>query len=218
MKHKSEQEIRGTSLASSTQDECQSQKQSVAENALTHNPSFENQTEKTRTQESGSDGADVSKGRPMSPSTLALMCDEQDTVFSTDASPNRLEVHNNLSSQLPLEQGMTEAYAEQERIVLTKFRDCLNRLITLGEIKETKYSSLARTVSANENDLTSNDTSNVRTETRNQQLVSNGVSIHPQRASAVVTQTASAVHNIPSIRTITPAENGDVRTKRERDL
>ncbi|KAL0410644.1 UNVERIFIED_CONTAM: protein tesmin/TSO1-like CXC 5 [Sesamum latifolium] len=133
---------RGTSLASSTQDECQSQKQSVAENALTHYPSFENQTEKTRTQESGSDGADISKGRPMSPSTLALMCDEQDTVFTTAASPNRLEVHNNVSSQLPLEQGMTEAYAEQERIVLTKFRDCLNRLITLGEIKGKFISSL----------------------------------------------------------------------------
>ncbi|KAK4415455.1 protein tesmin/TSO1-like CXC 5 [Sesamum alatum] len=213
------EDSRETSLASSTQDECQSQKQSVAENALTHYPSSENQTGKTRPQESGSDGADVLKGRPMSPSTLALMCDEQDTVFTTAASPNRLEVHNNVSSQLPLEQGMTEAYEEQERIVLTKFRDCLNRLITLGEIKETRYSSLARMVSANEKDLTSNDTPNVRTETRNQQLVSNGVAIHPQRTtSAVITQTAAAVHNIPSIRTITPAENGDVRTKRERDL
>lgn len=78
----------------------------------------------------------------MSPSTLALMCDEQDTMFTTAASPNRLEVHYNVSSQLPLEPGTTEAYEEQERIVLTKFRDCLNRLITLGEIKG-KFSSFA---------------------------------------------------------------------------
>lgn len=71
----------------------------------------------------------------MSPSTLALMCDEEDAMFTAAASPNRLEVHNNVSSQLPLEHRAAEAYEEQERIILTKFRDCLNRLITLGEIK-----------------------------------------------------------------------------------
>lgn len=76
----------------------------------------------------------------MSPSTLALMCDEQDAMFTAAASPNRLEVQNNVSSQLPIENRATEAYEEQERIILTKFRDCLNRLITLGEIKG-KFSS-----------------------------------------------------------------------------
>ncbi|KAK4391676.1 protein tesmin/TSO1-like CXC 5 [Sesamum angolense] len=90
--------------------------------------------QKDNPEESGSDGADVSKGRPMSPSTLALMCDEANTIFTTTASIGSV-AHNNVSSQLPDEQGLTEAYVEQERIVLTKFRDCLNRLITLGEIK-----------------------------------------------------------------------------------
>lgn len=70
----------------------------------------------------------------MSPSTLALMCDEGDTMFTSNNSSDGLVVHNS-SSQLPSEQGETETYAEQERIVLTKFRECLNRLITLGEIK-----------------------------------------------------------------------------------
>lgn len=74
----------------------------------------------------------------MSPSTLALMCDEGDTMFTSVASSSGL-VESNEPSQLPIEQGMAEAYAEQERIVLTKFRECLNRLITLGEIKGKSY-------------------------------------------------------------------------------
>ena len=76
------------------------------------------------------------KGATMSPGTLALMCDEQDTILMAAASPNRLMGPGcSTSSQLPHRQDMSEVYAEQERIVLTKFRDCLNRLITLGEIK-----------------------------------------------------------------------------------
>lgn len=70
----------------------------------------------------------------MSPSTLALMCDEGDTMFTSTTSSDGLVVHN-ASSQLLYEQGETETYAEQERIVLTKFRECLNRLITLGEMR-----------------------------------------------------------------------------------
>lgn len=120
------------SVASTTQEPSHSENQSTAEKPVAD---IDNLAEETKPGESGSDGASVSKGRPMSPSTLALMCDEQDTMFATAAAPNRLDVHSNASSQLPLEQGMTEAYGEQERIVLTKFRDCLNRLITLGEIK-----------------------------------------------------------------------------------
>ncbi|KAI3443759.1 hypothetical protein Pfo_000424 [Paulownia fortunei] len=58
---------RETSLASTTQDQSQSQMHSADEKALTDYPSFENQTEKTKLEESGSDGVDVSKGRPMSP-------------------------------------------------------------------------------------------------------------------------------------------------------
>lgn len=81
---------------------------------------------------SSSDDADMAKGRPMSPTTLALMCDEQDTMFmAASSSNNRLIGQDNCVSSSQL----TEVYAEQERIVLAKFRDCLNRLITCGEIK-----------------------------------------------------------------------------------
>ena len=94
-----------------------------------------NQTDKVSPDNSSLDGVDVLKGRPMSPGTLALMCDEQDTMFMTAASPIGQIAHAcNTSSQTPYGQGMTEVYAEQERIVLTKFRDFLNRVITMGEI------------------------------------------------------------------------------------
>ncbi|KAI3446990.1 hypothetical protein Pfo_003655 [Paulownia fortunei] len=208
-----------TSLVSSSQHQSQSQKHFASEKAPT-DPSFESHTGKTKPEESGSDGTDVSKGRPMSPSTLALMCDEEDTMFTAAASSNGLVADNNVSSQLLDEQGLTVAYAEQERIVLTKFRDCLNRLITLGEIKETKYSSLARTQSGNEKDVTSSSMSNVKTETRNQQPISNGVAkfaAAPQKTSPVVTLAHGAANNVPHMK-ITPAENGDVRTKAEGEL
>ncbi|KAL6509651.1 hypothetical protein OROGR_022961 [Orobanche gracilis] len=117
-------------------DESQSQKQSEAQKDQADYLSSEHQAEKVTPEESCSDGADASKGRPMSPGTLALMCDEQDTMFAAACSPSRLEVQNNVSAQLPLEHRTNEAYEEQERIILTKFRDCLNRLITLGEIKK----------------------------------------------------------------------------------
>lgn len=93
------------------------------------------QTDKIGAEDSSSDGADVPKGRPMSPGTLALMCDEVDAMFMASASSDGLMGHGNTSSQLPDGQGMTEVFTEQERIVLTKLRDCLNRLITFGEIK-----------------------------------------------------------------------------------
>ena len=64
----------------------------------------------------------------MSPGTLALMCDEQDTMF--EASLNA-----GMPPRFPYNQNMSEVYAEQERCVLTEFRDCLHRLVNYGRIK-----------------------------------------------------------------------------------
>lgn len=85
---------------------------------------------------------------------------------------------------------------------------------------ETKYSSLARTESGIERGLSSNAASNTRADARNQHHTSNGVAKIgvPWQASAVVTQPAVAVNNAPFLRISMPAENGDVRTKTEREL
>ncbi|CAI9290201.1 unnamed protein product [Lactuca saligna] len=99
---------------------------------------------------SGSDGPDGSKGSPMSPGTLALMCDEQDTVFTAS---NSIPGGAHVPAQLPHGQVVTETYAAQEKIVLTAFQDCLNRLITFGELKETQCSSLARSDSGGQSQM-----------------------------------------------------------------
>ncbi|KAG5030164.1 hypothetical protein GLYMA_05G229900v4 [Glycine max] len=167
-----------TSRASSTQEQLPSQKEANVEKAMADDDcSSANQTDNISPDNSCSDGADVPKGRPMSPGTLALMCDEQDTMFMTAASTVGSRAHAcNTSLQPPYGQVMTEVYAEQERIVLTKFRDFLNRVITMGEINETKCSSLARSELESQKDPNINCTGNASTETQHQQgATNNGV-------------------------------------------
>ncbi|KAL0315648.1 UNVERIFIED_CONTAM: hypothetical protein Sradi_5443000 [Sesamum radiatum] len=69
--------------------------------------------------------------------------------------------------------------------------------------------------SGNKNDLTSRSSSNVKTGSRNQQPVTNGVArsaVPPQRTSPEVTLAHGAVNNGPNLK-ITPAENGDAIVK-----
>lgn len=122
-------------LASSTQEQLPVHTETDTEKTMTDDCLSANQTDKISPDDSSSDGGDVPKGRPMSPGTLALMCDEQDTLFVRAPSPNGSMAHAcNTSSQSACGQGVTEVHAEQERIVLTQFRDFLNRVITMGEI------------------------------------------------------------------------------------
>ncbi|XP_012076723.1 protein tesmin/TSO1-like CXC 5 isoform X3 [Jatropha curcas] len=202
-----------TSLASSTQERLQSQKEADAEKINAYDCSIANQADKVGPDGSSSDGADVPKGRPMSPGTLALMCDEQDTMFMTAASPNRLTGHGcSFTSQLPCGQGMTEIYAEQERIVLSKFRDCLNRIIMFGELKETNCSSLARTELGNQRDPLGNGTANAIAETGNLQGYSNGVTKHvipptSRTGQMVTSMVATSNDELPKIQAL--PQNGD---------
>jgi hypothetical protein len=211
-----------TSLASSTQERFQSQKEPDVENAVADDCSSANQADKIGAEDSSSDGADVSKGRPMSPGTLALMCDEQDAVFMAPASPNGLMAHVNTSSQLPYGQGMTEVYAEQERTVLIKFRDYLNTLITCGEIKETNCSSLARSELGGQKDLLSNvgANANARTEAGNLQgPVSNGVAktvVLPTAKTSQIVTPAPSNDLLPKVPFL--PKNGDTKPKNEKEM
>ncbi|KAJ8527951.1 hypothetical protein K7X08_015402 [Anisodus acutangulus] len=205
------------SLASSTQERV-NLKDSGTEKDILDCSSSGDQGEKICMEESSLDGADVSKRRPMSPGTLALMCDESDTMFAASvASPNDLATLScNTSSQLPRGQGMTETYAEQERIVLTKFRDCLNRLITLGEIKETKCSKMARGAdSVDQKDMIGNGFTT--TETRNQHdSFNNGVSksaLPQPRTTQLFSAVVATANNNALPKVHRPDENGDVNPK-----
>ncbi|KAL2625870.1 hypothetical protein AAZV13_07G077200 [Glycine max] len=199
-----------TSLASSSQEQLPSQKEGHIEKTVADDCSSANQTDKISPDNSSSDGADVPKGRPMSPGTLALMCDEQDTMFMTTASPIAPMAHAcNTSSQFPYGQGMTEVYPEQERIVLTKFRDFLNRVITMGEINETKCSSLTRNELESQKDPIINGIGNASSEIVLQQgATSNGVT--KPGSPLVTTSTSMIPGNI--------AENGETKVKIEKEI
>ncbi|URE09439.1 tesmin TSO1-like CXC, partial [Musa troglodytarum] len=105
--------------------------------ALADEYSSEIPVEKANTEESGSDCRDGQKGgRPMSPGTLALLCDEQDTIFMPSQATNTVSRSFN-------NQSISEVYVEQERCVLMEFRDYLLKLVTYGQMKEEKYSSMS---------------------------------------------------------------------------
>jgi hypothetical protein len=73
--------------------------------------------------------------RPASPGTQALMCDEQDSTFGTDYR---------ISFPVALhDQDTSELNAQQEKAVLTGFRDYLRTVITRGKINEANRSSEA---------------------------------------------------------------------------
>ncbi|XP_054821310.1 protein tesmin/TSO1-like CXC 5 [Prosopis cineraria] len=193
-----------TALASSTQQQLLSQVETDVEKTMADDCLSANQTDKIDPDYSSSDGADVSKGRPMSPGTLALMCDERDAMFMTAPSPNSLMMTHDCSasSQSACGQGMTEVHAEQERIVLTKFRDFLNRVITMGEINETKCSSLARSVLETQKDPVNNNVGNTSTKTTHHQQIatSNGVAkaaVPPMATNMnIITSTALIPNNL----------------------
>lgn len=78
---------------------------------------------------------DLENGRPASPE-IDLMCHEQEMVFM-EAGPaagigglsqNKTQISSNGHE-------CSEVYADQEKLILTRFRDFLNRLITCGSIK-----------------------------------------------------------------------------------
>ncbi|XP_028806543.1 protein tesmin/TSO1-like CXC 5 isoform X2 [Neltuma alba] len=207
-----------SALASSTQQQLPNRVETDVEKTMANDCLSANQTDKIGGQgDSSSDGAHVSKGRPMSPGTLALMCDEQDAMFMTAPPPSGLIAHaDNTSSQSGCGQGMTEAHAEQERAVLTKFRDFLNRVITMGEINETKCSSLARSVWETQKETVSNNVGNTSTKTTHQQVVtSNGVAkaaVPPMAASMnIITSTALIPNNVIP-------ENGESKPKIEKEV
>ncbi|KAJ6830715.1 protein tesmin/TSO1-like CXC 5 isoform X1 [Iris pallida] len=124
------------SLASSSHDMDEIQKEPDVQKVSADDRSSGNCADKTSTEESGSDCTHGQKGgRPMSPGTLALMCDEQDTIFMSSRNPSA-------SQRLPDNQSIPEVYVEQERSVLTAFRDSLVKLINVGRMREAKFSSM----------------------------------------------------------------------------
>ncbi|KAH6835842.1 hypothetical protein C2S53_012524 [Perilla frutescens var. hirtella] len=95
-----------------------------------------NQGTRDRTSLCESDSYDIENGRPLSPGTIALMCDERDATFmAANASSTITESIIRTNSILASTLGLNQLYVEQERLVLTRLRCFLNRLITCGSIE-----------------------------------------------------------------------------------
>uniref|UniRef100_A0A0D9X785 Actin-related protein 2 n=1 Tax=Leersia perrieri TaxID=77586 RepID=A0A0D9X785_9ORYZ len=75
------------------------------------------------------DTYDVQKGnkRPLSPRTQALMCDEQDAVFQ--------ESKVSRATPSTMEENLLDIFKEQEKRVLTNFRDYLCELANCGRLQ-----------------------------------------------------------------------------------
>ncbi|KAL4563929.1 hypothetical protein LXL04_027978 [Taraxacum kok-saghyz] len=170
----------------------------------------ESDAQKPMADESSSDaGEGGSKLRPMSPGTLALMCDEHDSVFINSSSNGFVDHHADNYNRLPDGQVVTEIYGEQEKTVLTTFRDCLNKLITLGELKETQCSSLARSESGGQSQMEGVESS---TTNAYRILSVNGF----QRSTS--TQLSQSNDNHKNIKIPFHLENGDFKLKHEKDM
>lgn len=61
------------------------------------------------------------------------MCDECDLIFTEERAADSSHV----------KEGFTEAYAEQEKLVLTRLCECLNKIVTCGSIKRKPSLSLS---------------------------------------------------------------------------
>ncbi|XP_050214777.1 protein tesmin/TSO1-like CXC 7 [Mercurialis annua] len=90
------------------------------------------------------DEGDLENGRPLSPE-IDLMCREQEVIFAEGETATGMEkLSQNKNDKSSSTREYSEVYAEQEKLILTDFRDFLNRLITCGSIKETACSPPAR--------------------------------------------------------------------------
>ncbi|XP_008220055.1 PREDICTED: protein tesmin/TSO1-like CXC 5 [Prunus mume] len=155
---------------------------------------------------SGLNGGDVQNSRPMSPGTLALMCDEQDKMFMAAGLPNGVGSSSpSMTQNSTQEIGCTEVYAEQERLVLTGFRDFLNHLITRGSIKETMCSPQAKRERVSQRESVQGGTAKPSPEPRCQkEAYSNGIAKSPVSANGKMLQLVTTLH---PVATVTSGDN-----------
>ncbi|XP_022750181.1 protein tesmin/TSO1-like CXC 5 [Durio zibethinus] len=185
-----------------------SQKGNGIQNDATDDHTSENQADADRNGNAGADGDNVQNARPLSPGTRALMCDEEDAMLMAAGSPNALADHSrNMTQKSSNMHGCTEVYAEQERLVLTRFREFLNQLITCGSIKETMWSPLALSEKRSQQDPVENGA--VKSGNRaggQKEPFHNGIVKSPTPATVEIGQIVSAASS---------ASNTDLHLKRE---
>ncbi|CAM8967495.1 unnamed protein product [Rhodiola kirilowii] len=153
----------------------------------------------------GSTRDDFQNERPVSPGTLALMCDENDTTFTLE-SENRVQGHDKASTL------DSELHAKQEKVILTKFRDFLNHLIVCASVKESMHGNdkvQTQQVSASNGTKTGNN-SIIRPQLPISNHSSSNVIIRPQLRTSNQSTSDGIIR--PQVRTTNPSSsNGFVR-------
>ncbi|POO03954.1 Lin-54-like [Trema orientale] len=125
-----------TPIASSTQRSEDSREENDVQNAGDNHLLEGKKADRDGTSDSRSDACDVQIDEPMSPGTLALMCDEKDTMFMAAELPNGGKTRcGNVTRKSSGENKCTELYAEQESSILTVLCNFLKKVITRGSIK-----------------------------------------------------------------------------------
>ncbi|KAK6927380.1 CRC domain [Dillenia turbinata] len=135
------------------------------------------------------DRADIQIRESVSPGTLALMCDEEDTVnmkarLPKDDADCRKDMQCKSAGQ-----GYDESHAKLEGLVLTGFLDFLNRLVTSGSIKESKCFQPAKDQAGEQNESAENIAIKPNTEAMSHKLPVNNGTIHPVTSLTVEIQT-----------------------------
>lgn len=169
------------------------------------------QDDTAETSNSEVDGVDMENGRPMSPGTLALLCDEQDPMFTEAISPIGISNHGqNINPKSSRGQEFTKVYVEQERLSLTRLWDFLNRVVTCGSIKEMMCSQLGNTKSRSQQEPVESETR--RDKEANDDIVETLVLSTPPSSQAAV----SVSEATPSPKVGFPNNNREVMTGEEK--
>ncbi|KAK4274286.1 hypothetical protein QN277_017532 [Acacia crassicarpa] len=161
-----------------------------------------NGAERSGTSDSGSEGVDIQNyRRPLSPGTLALMCDEQDEIFLSNSAANAVVcndqkmIHKSSNSDVYM-----DIYGEQERLVLTRFWDVLRGLITRGSIREAMCFPSANKEVGSKQEAADNGNNGAETDLRSDK--GKGVHIHSNRIAnshfplaTKVSETSRAIPN-----------------------
>ncbi|KAL9261145.1 tesmin/TSO1-like CXC 5-like protein [Drosera capensis] len=190
-------------IASSSQDGLHGKSETgISESAVAGSPAAE---QPVGPNDSNPDDAEASRVRPMSPATLALMCDEQDTMFMADGLSSGSAAHFCAKSNNKPELRNPELYAEKERLILTKFRDCLLRIIQLCDMKEAQYTR-ARSESLTEEEPIAHGATRYNDNGNSQDpAASNGFQKHiipPPITEAMTSASATVSNNDPHSKNV----------------
>ncbi|XP_056166825.1 protein tesmin/TSO1-like CXC 6 isoform X2 [Syzygium oleosum] len=109
------------------------QKDSAVQKGVNDDNLHRNLAEREGTTDLASSGEALQNDRPVSPETLALMCEEKDAILMADRLENGVDDHTcPTSGRFNSGRDRTGIYVEQEKVVLTTFLHFLDNLITHG--------------------------------------------------------------------------------------